>query len=101
MSAAKPDRALSSTPSSQPFRNRIVLRQLLVIPVLIIVATTASAQPKVSGGSTAPAGGQAAQDQAAAEKSRREAAKKALDALKGPQKDKPGQGDDRNKPGGR
>jgi hypothetical protein len=84
-----------------------VVRQLLVIPALIIVATAAAAQPKVSDGvtggnprgSTAPASSQAAQDQAAAEKSRREAAKKALDALKGPQKDKAGQRDDRDKPG--
>lgn len=78
-----------------------MVRKLLVIPALMVMATVASAAPKVSGGETAPASGQAAQDQAAAEKSRREAAKKALDALKGPQKDKAGQRDDRNKPGGR
>jgi hypothetical protein len=84
-----------------------VVRQLFLIPALMVVATVAAAQPKVSDGvtggnprgSTAPASGQTAQDQAAAEKSRREAAKKALDALKGPQKDRPGQRDDRNKPG--
>jgi hypothetical protein len=77
------------------------MRQLLVIPALLVMATVASAQPKVSGGETAPVVSQTAQEQAAAEKSRREAAKKALDALKGPRKDRPGQQDDRNKQGGR
>ncbi len=73
-------------------------RRLLVIATLLAFAASASAQPKVSGGETAPADAQAAQERAAAEKQRREAAKKALDALKGPQdKDKR----DARKPGGR
>lgn len=84
-----------------------MIRQIVPIAVLL-AANIAYAGPKVSDGvtvgnprgSTPPAGDPSAQEKAAAEQSRRDAAKRALDALKGSPKDKADQRDDR-KPGGR
>ncbi len=64
------------------------MRKVLPLAALLAVTSLAFAQPKVSGGGTPPAADQSAQDKAAAEKERREAAKKALGALKGGQRDK-------------
>jgi hypothetical protein len=89
------------------FRSRFVIRQVVSIAVLL-AATVAIAEPKVSGGvtegnprgSTPPASDPSVQEKAAAEQSRRDAAKRALDALKGSPKDKADKRDDR-RPGDR
>jgi hypothetical protein len=81
-----------------------VIRQVLFIVALLATAV-AVAEPKVSGGGTPPAGGNstaqpAPPDKPATSAADREAARKALDALKGGKaQDKRGQ--DERKPGGR
>jgi hypothetical protein len=86
-------------PQCNLFRSRFVIRSVVSI-LAVLAATVAIAEPKVSGGSTPPASDPSAQEKAAAEQSRRDAAKRALDALKGSPKDKADKRDDR-KPGGR